>query len=86
MANKIEKQIIEQINRADHLNEGFLSSAFIKVMFSKKAKKAFKKTGKEMKKDKNFKAAVIDLKKSQDRLNDLISNYCDRYPDAAQCD
>ena len=52
MANKIEKQIIEQINRADHLNEGFLSSAFIKVMFSKKAKKAFKKTGKEMKKDK----------------------------------
>ena len=40
MANKIEKQIIEQINRADHLNEGFLSSAFIKVMFSKKAKKS----------------------------------------------
>lgn len=86
MANKFDKKQLEQINQVDHLNEGFLSSAFIRVAFSKRAKKALKKTGKAIKQDKNFKAAVIDLQKSTERVNDLIATYCDKHPDAAQCD
>jgi len=86
MANQLENKALNLINRLDRLDEGFLSNAFIRVAFSKKAKKAFKRTGKEMKKNPEFKAAVIDLQKSTERVNDLIASYCDKYPDSAQCD
>ncbi len=86
MANQLEKKQLEQINNIGNLNEGFFSNALVRVLFTRKAKKAFKQIGKSIKKNPEIAAAIVDLKNTTDNLNDLITNYCKKWPTDPQCD
>ena len=79
--NKLERKSLRQI----YLNES-LASIIGRLFFSSKAKKTLKGAIKVMKDDPELKAAMADLRKHMERVEDLTLDICDRNPDHPACE
>ena len=80
--NRLEDKQLKQINE---LNEAFLASAVIRLLFGSKIKKALKQGVKLAKDDPELQAAYADLGYDTERMQDLIDDFCKRHPDAKNC-
>lgn len=78
--NKFEQKSLEQI----YLNES-LASILGRLFFGSKAKKTIKGAIKVMNKDPELKAAMADLRKHMERVEDLTLDICDRNPNHPAC-
>ena len=84
--NKFDHKSLKQINEIEKsLNEGFIGSALVRLVFGGKAKKVMKTAVKAAKDDPELQAAFIDLKYHTDRLQDLIDSHCDEFPTSKNC-
>ena len=67
------------------LNEQSLLTAIIKLFLPKHARQSVDRVQKMVKQDPELLVTYDALKKNSKYMADLISTYCDRYPDSPIC-
>lgn len=81
-----ENKQLEQINKLENaLNEGFIGSALMRMVFGRKAKRIMKQAVKNAKDDPELQSAFSDLAYHHNRLQDLVKDICKRNPDHPTC-
>ncbi len=83
--NSISKFEEQSFNKMKAINEN-MAKIIMRLFKGRESKNLFKKAAKIVAKDKDVKAALIDLKHNNERLKDLLDNYCDKWPDTRGCD
>tara|TARA_Y100001963_G_C6455263_1_gene297641 strand:+ start:129 stop:383 length:255 start_codon:yes stop_codon:yes gene_type:complete len=82
--NSISKFEQESFNKMKAINEN-MAKIIMRLFKGRESKNLFNKAAKIVAKDKNVKAALIDLKHSNERLKDLLDDYCEKYPATRGC-
>jgi len=78
--NKIEKQVLKQVN----LNEGLLTK-IIKRLYKRTMDRTLKGLINQFEDDPELKAAMSDLQKSRERTKDTFKDYCKKHPESNFC-
>tara|TARA_R110002096_G_scaffold102744_1_gene226884 strand:+ start:25 stop:291 length:267 start_codon:yes stop_codon:yes gene_type:complete len=78
--NKIEKQVLTQVN----LNEGLLTK-IVRRLYKRTMDRTLKGLINQFEDDPELKAAMSDLQKSRERSKDVFKSYCKKHPESNFC-